>query len=76
MTIGEKKNAPRNFPASVRAISGSFVTALRHMKKILALILLAFAFSAIAPAAEPPKPLKILLITGGCCHDYASRKTF
>ncbi len=25
-------------------------------------------------AAEAPKPLKILLITGGCCHDYAKQK--
>lgn len=25
-------------------------------------------------AASAPKPLKILLITGGCCHDYAAQK--
>jgi uncharacterized protein len=25
--------------------------------------------------AETPKPLKALLITGGCCHDYAKQKT-
>jgi hypothetical protein len=25
-------------------------------------------------AAEAPKPLKVLLITGGCCHDYAKQK--
>jgi hypothetical protein len=25
-------------------------------------------------AADAPKPLKILLITGGCCHDYAKQK--
>ncbi|HNQ72768.1 MAG TPA: ThuA domain-containing protein [Verrucomicrobiota bacterium] len=25
-------------------------------------------------AAEPPKPLRALLITGGCCHDYAQQK--
>jgi type 1 glutamine amidotransferase len=25
-------------------------------------------------SAEPPKPLKILLITGGCCHDYPAQK--
>ena len=24
--------------------------------------------------AQEPKPLKILLITGGCCHDYAAQK--
>ncbi len=27
------------------------------------------------PAVPPPvKPLKVLLITGGCCHDYAKQK--
>lgn len=25
-------------------------------------------------AAEVPKPLRILLITGGCCHDYVKQK--
>src|SRR5450432_351351 len=24
--------------------------------------------------AGAPKPLKVLLITGGCCHDYAAQK--
>ncbi|HEV2394570.1 MAG TPA: ThuA domain-containing protein [Verrucomicrobiae bacterium] len=27
-----------------------------------------------ASAAEEPKPLKVLLIAGGCCHDYAKQK--
>lgn len=27
-----------------------------------------------ALAAPAPKPLKVLLITGGCCHDYAKQK--
>jgi len=25
-------------------------------------------------AADGPKPLRVLLITGGCCHDYAKQK--
>jgi len=25
-------------------------------------------------AAAPPKPLKVLLVTGGCCHDYDTQK--
>src|SRR5829696_5569748 len=25
-------------------------------------------------AAEAPKPLKVLLIAGGCCHDYAAQR--
>ncbi|GIW97990.1 MAG: hypothetical protein KatS3mg111_1323 [Pirellulaceae bacterium] len=24
--------------------------------------------------ADPPPPLRVLLITGGCCHDYATQK--
>lgn len=38
----------------------------------LALVLL---FAAIAQVeAQTPRPLKALLITGGCCHDYAKQK--
>ncbi len=25
-------------------------------------------------AADPPKPLRVLLVTGGCCHDYTRQK--
>lgn len=32
-----------------------------------------FACAQAAPAAGP-KPLKALMITGGCCHDYANQK--
>jgi len=38
------------------------------------LALLPFGFALQAVAAEVPKPLKVLLITGGCCHDYAAQK--
>jgi hypothetical protein len=48
------------------------------MKKRLlsALLALATAVATQAPlaAADAPQPLKILLITGGCCHDYAKQK--
>ncbi|MEO7299173.1 MAG: ThuA domain-containing protein [Verrucomicrobiota bacterium] len=33
-----------------------------------------FLFSIFASAAEAPKPLRALLITGGCCHDYEAQK--
>lgn len=38
--------------------------------------LLAIAFTALAPVQSQtqPKPLKALLITGGCCHAYATQK--
>src|ERR1041384_6867055 len=33
------------------------------------------AFTGVARAQDKaPKPLKALLITGGCCHDYAKQK--
>ena len=30
--------------------------------------------TSFVTAAEPPKPLKVLLVCGGCCHDYNSQK--
>ncbi len=35
---------------------------------------IAAALSISASAAEPVKPLKALLVIGGCCHDYATQK--
>jgi type 1 glutamine amidotransferase len=32
------------------------------------------ALSISASAAEPVKPLRALLVIGGCCHDYATQK--
>jgi hypothetical protein len=40
--------------------------------QIIALALAGIALTAAAEAG--PKPLKALLITGGCCHDYATQK--
>lgn len=39
--------------------------------------LLAASLALVSPAtraADAPKPLKILLLTGGCCHDYKKQK--
>jgi hypothetical protein len=33
-----------------------------------------FAFTLASAHTATPKPLKVLLITGGCCHDYAKQK--
>ena len=41
------------------------------------LSLAVFAFSLLCGrglAAESPRPLKALLVIGGCCHDYAAQK--
>ena len=45
------------------------------MKRSRFLLLAAsVALGLPAFAADAPKPLKVLLITGGCCHDYAKQK--
>jgi hypothetical protein len=45
------------------------------MNSRLALLLAcALAFPSLAATAPAPKPLRILLVTGGCCHDYAAQK--
>ena len=43
------------------------------------ILLLAVALALVlvtgpVSAADAPKPLKVLLVTGGCCHDYAKQK--
>ncbi|MEY2878717.1 MAG: hypothetical protein RLZZ15_1097, partial [Verrucomicrobiota bacterium] len=45
----------------------------RRLLPALAL-LAALALPALAVAAAAPKPLRVLLVTGGCCHDYVNQK--
>ena len=42
------------------------------MKKVLLLLSVYSVFSVVVSAAET-KPLKALLVAGGCCHDYAKQ---
>jgi hypothetical protein len=44
------------------------------LRLLPALVALTFPLSTLLHAADAPKPLKVLLITGGCCHDYAKQK--
>jgi type 1 glutamine amidotransferase len=44
------------------------------MKRVLLPFLAAFTATAGAHAGDDPSPLKILLVTGGCCHDYKTQK--
>ena len=47
------------------------------ISKQLLLLATTLVFSLIvkpAPAADAPKPLRVLLIAGGCCHDYEKQK--
>jgi type 1 glutamine amidotransferase len=45
--------------------------ALRHVVVCLAVVLCTFS---AARAADPAKPLRALMVTGGCCHDYTNQK--
>jgi len=47
------------------------------MKKLLLPTILAASLVLVSPsarAADAPKPLKVMLLTGGCCHDYKKQK--
>ena len=55
-------------------------TSLRLSVVGLPLVLLALLGMAVsapdkAEAARPGKPIKALMITGGCCHDYEMQRT-
>ena len=44
--------------------------------RVPTLIMLALAVGPAAPpatAADPPRPIRALLISGGCCHDYKAQ---
>lgn len=47
---------------------------MTKFKTVSVLGLMALGSVANLPAADAPKPLKVLLITGGCCHDYDKQK--
>lgn len=44
------------------------------MKTLLAAAAALLSLSLSALAQDTPTPLKVLLITGGCCHDYSQQK--
>lgn len=41
---------------------------------ILSLAVATFAFMSGSARAEDPKPIRALLVIGGCCHDYATQQ--
>jgi hypothetical protein len=45
-----------------------------HSLKTFLALALTGLLAVGATAADAPKPLRVLLITGGCCHDYAKQK--
>src|ERR1035437_2837413 len=55
--------------------SQTFICAmLARTTWLLAIAMALILVTRPAFAADEPKPLKILLIAGGCCHDYAKQK--
>src|SRR4051812_1408748 len=57
---------------SVNKNHRSFFSSFRvRFSFVITLLILAFLSCSTAPAAEP---LRALLITGGCCHDYEGQK--
>ncbi len=70
----------RGFGFMVVRVTPSFSIAVFHPKLMSSLLrsslllLLCSALASSALAAAAPKPLKVLLVTGGCCHDYAKQK--
>ena len=44
------------------------------MTSTISSLTILFAASWLTAAAQDHKPLKALLLTGGCCHDYAAQK--
>jgi type 1 glutamine amidotransferase len=59
---------------SITQIPSEKANPQKTMKILPALLLCAGLLSASASAQSQKKPLRILLITGGCCHDYAKQK--
>jgi type 1 glutamine amidotransferase len=44
------------------------------MHKVIFAFLIVLSLAPVAQAAEPAKPLRALMVCGGCCHDYANQK--
>src|SRR5262245_3562193 len=44
------------------------------MLKATSVLALTTLGAATAGAAEPAKPLRALMVCGGCCHDYPNQK--
>ncbi|MFT5467722.1 MAG: type 1 glutamine amidotransferase [Verrucomicrobiales bacterium] len=57
-----QKTLPKLIPLFLLAVLGIFLISADEKKPA-------------ATTAESPKPLRALLITGGCCHDYEQQKS-
>src|SRR5581483_10857085 len=50
------------------------MTTLFRLKQCLLFLALGLLAAAGAARAADAKPIKVLLIAGGCCHDYGKQK--
>jgi len=41
---------------------------------VISTVILLPALAVLAADEDAPKPIRALLVTGGCCHDYANQK--
>jgi hypothetical protein len=46
----------------------------RRIAFLLPVVGLAASLLLVRAADEPVKPLRVLLVTGGCCHDYEKQR--
>jgi hypothetical protein len=72
MSPPKNRLAPR--PAQCYKFSMTGYFPIRQSVLFLSIAFMVLGGTAPAPVAAAPTPLRILLVTGGCCHDYAKQK--
>jgi putative membrane-bound dehydrogenase-like protein len=71
---------PDVLPYGLSEFSGNDMMMTRSFRSLLLCLTMSLlpvltAVHADDPSSAPVKPLKVLLITGGCCHDYTAQKS-
>jgi hypothetical protein len=62
------------FPVRCSCFSGSSSMRRFTLRSVASSLALLFSAAGLLRGAEEPQPIRVLLITGGCCHDYAVQK--
>src|SRR5882672_936643 len=47
---------------------------IRFTVRLITLLLILFSARLLAAEEPPVKPLQVLLVCGGCCHDYDTQR--
>jgi type 1 glutamine amidotransferase len=63
----------RTWPHSENSTARRHAASIRSMSRFLTLVLVLGCMGLVRAAEPRPKPLRALLILGGCCHDYAKQ---